>query len=633
MATIVTVHGTFALTGGTAEALSIGAAMPPQWWQAGSDFEKHVRTLLEAETGELKFLAFSWNGLNSEMARREAGTSLLKLLRGLDAQGEPYVVIGHSHGGSVIAAALMESVGRGRPLSGLKKWVTVGTPFVDLTREKFLFSRLTLTRKVMFVASLMLLMMFAFYAVGGLFSDARPLRGSYHNMRLLVSGLLMSLPFVVFYVLLRYLDGRELFTYGRRAVRAAQENYAPKWLALSHKDDEAVQGLRYLPRVKLHLFDDGFATSALTKTAILVLPLAYLFAVTSPSLMTGLADFLKNTVYKVDELAAPNSPVAEAEEEFRNLRRAVRQSDQVAEQPSPDGAQNDSARARSQELRRQLRTKRRELEQKFPELDDAERAARFKRRFLERDGQACEGGTLCGGGRDFALNSELLFHVVTDELSNAIVNDDLGLGAWSGLARIIVPVVVVPVIFGLLALAVLAVIQYIARILSAWFSRWLNHLTLTELRRSALGNDTEGEVALGAGERPSWIATGYRPLPDELGERLSDYSNDITAQSLAKFRNAISTLAFAEQEGTKAGVISNYLSWKELIHTTYFDVPELRQLIARAISAVEGFRPAPAFKSDAAFEASAVWLANVQPKPSEEPDSVAQAAAQPAPTT
>src|SRR5690606_20586991 len=104
-----------------------------------------------------------------------------------------------------------------------------------------------------------------------------------------------------FYGVFRYLDGRELLGYGRGAVERAREHYADKWLPLCHKDDEAVQGLRYLPKVQLHFFEKDFATSTLTKASVVALPLLYLFVVTSPNIMLSISDFLQHRVYDVQE--------------------------------------------------------------------------------------------------------------------------------------------------------------------------------------------------------------------------------------------------------------------------------------------------------------------------------------------
>lgn len=621
MATIVTVHGTFAHIGGMADALAINEDAELQWWQRGSAFEKHTRELVRGDGSDLEIVPFVWSALNSEMARREAGSSLLKLLRELEAKNEDYCVVAHSHGGSVVSTALMESVARGKPLTRLKKWITIGTPFVELRKERFLFSRLTLTRKVLFVASMMLLMMFAFYAAGlalggGTFRSQRQVWG------LVFSGVMMSLPFLFFYVALRLIEGRELFAYRSKFVRRAKEHYGAKWLALTHRNDEAVQGLKCLPQVRLHFFHRDFAVSTLTMLAIVVLPLAYLYLVTSPSAMMGIANFLKDTVYAVDQYKSREGEVTVARQQMRRIQNELRESRRQSEIKGFDPTVAESRRLKSRQLRDQLRDARRKLQQAHPEFQDVERALRFKRTFLEQNGKPCDGGTLCGGGRNYALNSRLLFHVVTDELSNALVIDDLGLGAYGRYARLGVTIVLVPLIFGLLALGMLAVIQYLAGHFSSGLSRWLNFLTMTEIRRSALGNDTEGEIALAAESRPAWIETSYNPLPDELGDRIAAHSNDATAESLAKFRSAISTLAFSEGEDTKASVISNYLSWKELIHAAYFDVREFRMLVAQAIGRTDGFGHSEAFLVDPQYDATAGWLAGL--KPADEPAPSAQ---------
>src|SRR5690606_14588392 len=134
---------------------------------------------------------------------------------------------------------------------------------------------LTLTRKVVFVASFMLFMMFLFYVGAEILDGPRQFRNERFWTALLFSGTMMSLPMAAFYLVFRYLDGRELMGYGRGAVERAREHYADKWLPLVHKDDEAVQGLRYLPKIQLHFFDPDFATSTLTKLSVLALPLLY----------------------------------------------------------------------------------------------------------------------------------------------------------------------------------------------------------------------------------------------------------------------------------------------------------------------------------------------------------------------
>ena len=212
-------------------------------------------------------------------------------------------------------------------------------------------------------------------------------------------------------------------------------------------------------------------------------------------MMVGIADFLKNEVYDVDQYQGAEGPITAARQEMRRLCARDARRREEAEKSGLQPSQAEDSRRRAEQLRSELREKRQKLETSYPEFAQAERALRFKRRFLEKDGKPCEGGTLCGGGHDYALNSKLLFHVVTDELSSAVVNDELGWGAFGGTLRLLVPIVLVPFVFALLALAFLAIIRLIAVRISAWLSGRLNAMTLAEIRRSAFGNDTDGEIA------------------------------------------------------------------------------------------------------------------------------------------
>ena len=246
-----------------------------------------------------------------------------------------------------------------------------------------------------------------------------------------------------------------------------------------------------------------------------------------------------------------------------------------------------------------------------PNLVPVERAMRFKRRFLEKDGKRCEGGKLCGSGRDIPLNSKLLFHLVTDEASSLVLDDDLWRGRFGLLARLIVPVFLVPVVFGVIAVILVLLVQGIARFLSGILAGVLDNLTWFEIKRSALGNDTETEVALTATPRPFWLEKSPASLPLDLGEKITGYSNEVAGQSLGKFRNAIGELAFSDGKQNTQQDVFSYLTWRELIHSSYFEVPEFRWLVAKAIASNEGFKHTPALESGEMARQAGVWLGTV----------------------
>jgi hypothetical protein len=610
VATVITVHGTYAHIVGPP-----GSTAPAElpWWQPGSVCEQHLRGLLDAKDGNLNFTAFEWSGENSESARRKAGSELLAMLQTLEAKNETYCLVAHSHGGSVIASALVESVARKVSLNGLKKWITVGTPFVALKKERFLFARLTLPRKIVLVASMMLLFMFLFYIGGQILDGTMFGRRETQWLRLLISGTMMGLPFIVFYGVLKYFDYKSYILYRPGILKEAEKRFAGRWLALNHDDDEAVQGLKLLPSVQMNFFDPGFAVPFVTLAAIFILPLAYLLIVSSPPAMVAIADVLKTKVYDVDEYPQAEAAAETLQQQMRGLRQKLREARATSENSALEPTKAENARQRVQALRREIAQMRENLLKAHPELPQMQRAARFKRRFFERDGKACEGGILCGAGRDFGVNSALLYHIVTDELASAFVDADTRWGPLGGLMRLMVPLLLVPVVFAGVALVLLMLIRYIAGMASRVASSQLNRLTQKEITRSVFGNDTEGEVAVGSDARPAWIAYSYGFLPMDLAAKISDYSNQMSFQSLAKFRNAISTLEFSADEESNDGILATYLTWRELIHTAYFEVEEFRKLLGYAIAQVEGFRTSPAFSSDPDFDRVHMWHKAIRP--------------------
>jgi hypothetical protein len=105
----------------------------PAWWQAryaeDHRFWKHV--ILQLPTPiEANEKVFHWNGGNSECDRQVAAAALLEQLLKLEEIGSAYHLVGHSHGGSVLWAALCLACERGNSLNGLLSWTSVGTPFL-----------------------------------------------------------------------------------------------------------------------------------------------------------------------------------------------------------------------------------------------------------------------------------------------------------------------------------------------------------------------------------------------------------------------------------------------------------------------------------------------------------------------
>ncbi len=618
MAKIVTVHGSFAHIETVSDPAEMAGDATRPWWQPGSSFEMQIKKLVGSDGSsgapgsEVEFQPFVWKGDNSEIVRRQAASRLLSELKTLEDQAEKYCVLAHSHGGSVVASALLEGASRGVELNGLKRWITIGTPFVQLRRERFLFMRLPLLLKAMFVASLMLLFMYGFYILAEFLGGKVDFDNDRQVTRLIVSTVLTAIPFIVFYAIALVRDRRQLFIYRGGNKKRAKQQFGERWLPLTHEDDEAVRGLASLGSMRLKIFNRDFAVPALSMLSVFMLPLAYLWVVASPSLMLSIADYLKNDVYKIQEYRGQEGGVDDMVRQLRQYRRKIRRARQALDDVENDPGRRLELQSEIRKLRQERSALRKTMNQRYPDLTQIRRAQRFQRRFLQRQENdrfvTCNQGRLCGDGKDVLVNAKLLFHLVTDEVAGWVIDRQYVGGAWWRLLRSAVPILLVPVVFGVAAVLIVLLVQFLGGLISHVVSGWLDRQTWFEIRRTALGNDTEAEVAVGIVPAPSWLEGEARFLPNVVSNSIADHSNRQMSESISRIRAAISEFALSKGDGGQLGSALNYLTWQELIHTSYFEAPEFRKLVARAVGEADGFSPSAIFKADAEFHEAKSWL-------------------------
>jgi hypothetical protein len=480
VATIVAVHGTYAT----------GPEQGENWWQRGGALERDIRDLVEADGGRLDFVPHVWDGENSETSRRAAGEALLQRIAELERDGGKYCLIGHSHGGSVIAAALLAAGGRRNALPGLSRWLTVATPFIRGRRRGLLFSRLGLLGKSAYISFLAL----AAYLVAAMFTAAiqdksMDLLGK--SIAVGIFALMAFVPFFVLHALLWWRDrSRSRFLRAKDQGRA-REAFHGRWLSFRHPADEAVEGLRAAPRVGFPIFGRRFLVAPLSAISVVLAPIVALLAVEAIPL---------------------------------------------------------------------------------PDISDQ--------------------GTIKTGL----------------ELAPTLDKKILGMPLWLLASSLAIGFFVVPplVLFGL-ATALVLTMQALSARLSAVLSRQFDRITWHQIRQSAFGNDTVGEVAVEAADRPVWIGTSPASLPDDLSKELSAFADAAAAQSVSKLRRAVQLLTFSKGEQRKSDLLAEYLTWDELIHTAYFKVPRFRKLVAFAIAHSPGFRPSEKLKGDPDFAMLARW--------------------------
>lgn len=239
---VISVHGTFA-----AKSEDEGH----EWWQHRSNFWQNLTQCLPGHIQQIpQEQTFHWSGKNSATERRAAARRLLKLMQKLDKARQPYHLIGHSHGGSVIWDALLLAASsrrsgnkkKGSPdgplaLPGLLSWTSVGTPFI---RSRASLSRIVLA---FFSGTIMLSSLFALLVFTFNFSDAVSEPGP----GFATTSLMIVMSLAIFYASLGStiagLESQRADTENQIAAKILKASGA-QWLGLWHSADEAINGLR-----------------------------------------------------------------------------------------------------------------------------------------------------------------------------------------------------------------------------------------------------------------------------------------------------------------------------------------------------------------------------------------------------
>ncbi|WP_201841425.1 hypothetical protein [Microvirga zambiensis] len=486
------------------------------WWQRGSFFEEDLSALVDADGTGLKFEHIIWDGYNSEMSRFAASEALRNRLLTLERQDENYCLLGHSHGGSVVASALLNASKQGHPLRHLRRWITVGTPYIETRRQFALFSRLKPWARAGYLLFLFTAITWTSFAISLLFSELD--NPAFDRMVLFGGPSLLA----VLYLILLLSQPKKVKLYGFKLPPEAAQTLLGKWFPLYHLDDEALNALHLVRSAKISLFDTNFAVPALSFMSLISVPIL-MYAL---SQWTVYEDFAAQVGTWVSLAPTPKAQLGRLEAFAReNLSVIAYPTIHILHMLEWVGISPNNQAAQSRMVL----------------------------------GFALFAGTLGG-----------LF------------------GLW--LASILINLLVV----------VLA--QYISSALS-WL---LNRMTHTRIRTISLGGDALGEEVIAADSAPGWVGGRGKPLPEDLANEISHLSDAAAAEALKRIRTQIATLALAGD-----GNMLNFLTWRELVHTSYFYVPGFRKLIAYIISQSTGFRASRAFTQDPDYHTVAGWYAQL----------------------
>ncbi len=240
---LVTVHGT-----GAGDVTSSG----DKWWQLGSVFMTELNKRLELDPEQVEIVPFQWDvGPNSEDKRREAGEKLHAQLKAFDSKGQDYYLVGHSHGGSVIYNALLQSVKNKAPFDRLKVWCTVGTPFLDYRPNTFLFQRLKSLGLTLCTSAIVA------FVLGFLITLASTL-GKEFTPLIVTTGHSFMLYAVIVYTCLWLYERRKKSWFTSAQKRETHALYKDSWCGLWHKEDEAISALANVKNLSAPIIPHNF---------------------------------------------------------------------------------------------------------------------------------------------------------------------------------------------------------------------------------------------------------------------------------------------------------------------------------------------------------------------------------------
>jgi hypothetical protein len=644
MAVIVTVHGTFAgedddVTGERKKSIALagktGTAKPEltatesatggsapgklQWDDDNSHFARRIRELVNGADGKFQWETFKWNGKNSEASRRQAARLLLTKLVSLEEQKSPYVVIGHSHGGSVLAFALQLATKQAYSLSNMSAWMTVGTPFLHHRKKSFLYARGDSRVKGVILIALTIIIsgVIRFLSVEGLPKDITD--------TLLLIGVTLVLTIGTLYIIKRYVETDPDYKLLKPSqLQKAQTSFEARRISFYHPNDEAIQGLSGLKANQVDLFQSDFATNFLIAPLIpFLLPLALVLA-----LFTGIDEPIGRLLLRTAPSPPQETIHVDRNSPFIDYRSYIPPGFsgdyKMPPLPKPQGLADKLV----PDLQKQTPPQGLQIpffgenDHKRPK-EEADRINRLSEELLAQDHREHEPEL---NKPSVALFDPGRWYSTDPEISSMKVRPDMSLleAALARVQKAAMIVLAFPIlcfrgfdyieffkapqtwyfatiaVVTILSIAYVSVAWVLARILSIFVSRWLSVTTRDQVKALAFGSDVPAETVSACSPAPPWQTQVTGLLKDDVNAEITDLSDKAAAAAIGKFRGLISDILSGSDVDAVKSKIAEIINWQELVHTTYFSSEKFIMTVCKALVRTSSFKSREqAFSSNA----------------------------------
>jgi Uncharacterized alpha/beta hydrolase domain (DUF2235) len=138
-------------------------------------------------------------------------------------------------------------------------------------------------------------------------------------------------------------------------------------------------------------------------------------------------------------------------------------------------------------------------------------------------------------------------------------------------------------IYLLLTTAGVGLVRGFAHLIGIPLAKAIDRLVWDSVRQETWGNDRRGESVRSVSATPPFFKPRYSPLPEAVASKIARYSETHATETLRKARELLGMTATSTSMGDIGRDLSAQLSWRELIHTSYFEINEFIALLAAAL--------------------------------------------------